>query len=253
MIKTYKIDLMKSKEDISFDTERHEIGDEIVYAICKNPLKKFKNVKSPFVKDSINESNYKKVFFILDCDEIINSKMTVFNNIKRIKIKINLKSINVHVQNYNSEYEQDIQDILQSLKIRFLTNKTEKTSYIYDKTCEYLDNLFMSKNLCQFENNKCIAKRDYDLTCGCCRHAKDLSFFSLMASEMVQCEYLKDTHCTADCITCKLYTCPTLNKLGIKIKIKDLFLVNNFYNIIQKIIIKSSPFTPKEKILKKLV
>ena len=253
MIKTYKIDMIKTKSDINYDLERYEIKNEIIYAICKNPLKKFKNFKSPYDKDLIDEKNYKTIFFILDFDEIVNSKMSVFKNIKKIKLKVLSNSIYVNIQNYKSSNEQDVQDILQALKIQFLHSKVEKVTYIYDKTCEYLDNQFITKNLCQFENNKCIAKRDYDLECGCCRHAKDMSFFSLMTSELVECEYLNDKRCIADCITCKLYTCPFLNKLGIKIKIKDLFLINNYFNFVQKLIIKTSPFTPKEKILKKLV
>ena len=253
MIKSYQINMIKSTSDINSEIERYEVKNEIVYAICKNPLKKFKNIQSPYNKDLIDETNYQKIFFILDFDEIVNSKLSVFKNIKKIKLKLKSKSIYVNIQNYKSSNEQDVQDILQTLKIQFLNSKAEKVNYIYDKTCEYLDNQFLSKNLCQFENNKCIAKRNFDIDCGCCRHSKDMSFFSLLSSEFVECEYLKDKHCTADCITCKLYTCPALNKLGIKIKIKDLFLINNYFNFIQKIIIRSSPYTPKEKILKKLV
>ena len=253
MVKTYQINLINNKNDITSNIQRQEGNNEIIYNICKNPLKKFKNIKSPFNKEKINTNNYQKVYFVLDFNEIINEKKELFNKIKKIKLLFDVKSFFVYIQNYKSSNEKDVIDILQSLKIHFLKTKLEKIDYIYDKTCEYLDNEFATRNICQFENNKCIAKRECDLTCGCCRHSKDRNFFSLLASEYVECEYLKNKHCSANCISCKLYTCPTLNKMGIKFRIKDLFLLNNYFSIRQRIIVKTYCFTPKEIIIRKLV
>ena len=72
---------------------------------------------------------------------------------------------------------------------------------------------------------------------------------------MVQCEYLdKNTYkCNAKCISCKLFTCDYLEKKGIKFKIKDMLLLDTFFNPLQKYCIKYKVFTPKEKIIKWLI
>ena len=253
MIKTYQINMHKNKSDILSTSSRNDINNEIIYAICDEPLKKFKNIQFPYARETINNTYYKNIFFILDFNEIVDNKKDVLNKIKKIKLKIDSNQIYAHIQHYKSSNEQDILDILSALKIQFLTSKAQKIDYIYDKTCEYLDNQFTTRNICQFENNKCIAKRDYDLNCGCCRHSKGRNFFSLLDSEFVVCEYLNNKQCTADCISCKLYTCPTLNKMGIKFRIKDLFLIDNYFSLRQKVIIKSYCFTPKEEIIKRLI
>ena len=253
MLKTYQINMHINKSDILSTSSRNDVQNEIIYTLCDNPLKKFKNIQSPYYNNCGDPHGYKKIIFVLDLDEIINSKKSVFKKIKKIRLKLNKIQIFAYIQNYKSSYENDILDILSALKIQFIQSKYHRIEYIYDKTCEYLDNEFTEKNICQFKNNKCIAKSEFDIDCGCCRHSKNRNFFSLLNSEYVTCEYLKNKHCTANCISCKLFTCPTLNKMGIKFRIKDLFLLNNYYNIRQKIIVKSYCFTPKDVIMKKLI
>ena len=72
---------------------------------------------------------------------------------------------------------------------------------------------------------------------------------------MVQCEYLdKNTYkCNAKCISCKLFTCDYLEKKGIKFRIKDILLLDTFFNSLQKYFIKYMVFTPKDKIIKRLM
>lgn len=58
--------------------------------------------------------------------------------------------------------------------------------------------------------------------------------------------------CGVKCISCKLFTCDYLEKKGIKFRIKDILLLDAFFNPIQKYFIKYMVFTPKEKIIRRL-
>ena len=159
------------------------------------------------------------------------------------------KTVQILILKYNSNEEGCIIDLIQSIKIQLLESIERKYDYIYDSVCNYLDNKFICDNICDFKNNRCVAKRDYNLTCGCCRHYK-----SFISTKLVQCEHLKDKKCSAHCITCKLFTCDYIvrNK-GIKFKIRDIFLLKNYLNPIQKLIILTSYFTTKERIMKRLL
>ena len=132
------------------------------------------------------------------------------------------------------------------------STKYERYNYIYDTVCDYLDSYFYGKNLCDFKNNKCGEKQNTSSTIGCCHHFKNkwLGPFS----KLVPCEYLNtDNTCTAKCISCKLFTCDYLEKKGIKFKIKDILLLNVFFNPLQKYFIKYMVFTPKDIIMKRLM
>jgi len=84
---------------------------------------------------------------------------------------------------------------------------------------------------------------------GCCYHFKN----KIIPDKLVLCEYLINKKCSVDCISCKLYTCPYLNKKGIKYKLNDILLIKCFFNPIQKLILKTRVFTQKEKILKEIL
>ena len=50
-----------------------------------------------------------------------------------------------------------------------------------------------------------------------------------------------------------VFTCDYLEKKGIKFRIKDMLLLDTFFNPLQKYCIKYKVFTPKEKIIKWLI
>ena len=75
----------------------------------------------------------------------------------------------------------------------------------------------------------------------------------IYSNKLVLCEYLVNRRCSAKCITCKLFTCDYLEKNGIKFRMNDILLIKCFFNPIQMLIMKCSPFTLKEKILKRLL
>ena len=106
-----------------------------------------------------------------------------------------------------------------------LKRKIDRYEYIYDVACNYLDNEFITKNICDFKNDKCFAKRDFNCTCGCCRHFKH--FFS---NKLVQCEYLIDKHCSAKCLPCKMFTCDEIVRdKKIEYRFSDIFLLDKFF------------------------
>lgn len=155
----------------------------------------------------------------------------------------------VIVFNSNGENEKDVFDLIRAIKIVLLKRKIDRYEYIYDVACNYLDNEFITKNICDFKNDKCFAKRDFNCTCGCCRHFKH--FFS---NKLVQCEYLIDKHCSAQCLPCKMFTCDEIVRdKKIKYRFSDIFLLDKFFNPIQKIVILMNCFNKKETIIKRLL
>lgn len=199
-----------------------------------------------------NGKGDEKLVFAFDCSNLLNKKNKIFNKIKHINKKVKKEigtSFRVIVFNNSEEYKKDVFDLIRAIKIVLLKSKFDKYEYIYDVACDYLDNEFICKNICDFKNDKCFAKRDFNCTCGCCRHFKH--FFS---NKLVQCEYLIDKHCSAKCLPCKMFTCDEIIKRkNIKYRFKDIFLLDKFFNPIQKVVILMNCFNTKEIILKRLM
>lgn len=210
-----------------------------------NVLKKEKLIlKIDFKK--INKSQYKR---------ILKKLLFIKNIMVKKKMDIGLLKTNKKMIGYIFNYDdtnKDYNDFISSINAILYNTRYERYNYIYDTVCDYLDNYFYGKNLCDFKNNKCGEKRNTSSTTGCCHHFKTkwLGPFS----KLVVCEHLKeDFTCNAKCISCKLFTCDYLEKKGIKFRIKDILLLNVFFNPLQKYFIKYMVFTPKDKIIKRLM
>lgn len=195
----------------------------------------------------INKKDYKK---------ILKHLLAIRNKVKRNKVKIGISDDdNVllgYVFNYD-ERNEDQKDFIKGVNAVFFNTRFKRYNYIYDEVCNYLDNYFYGKNLCDFQNNKCGEKRNTNTVTGCCHHFKNKALGPF--SKMVLCEYLnKETYtCDAKCLSCKLFTCDYLRSKGIQFKIKDILLLDTFFNPLQKYFIKYMVFTPKEKILRRLM
>lgn len=147
----------------------------------------------------------------------------------------------------NTKFYNELDVIINLAKIK---NKKDRIEYIYDKSCEYLDNEAKRLNYCDFKNDVCIAKRNpcrgKERKMGCCYHVKLFSF-----KEHQLCEYLsKDGTCSTKCFACKLYTCDAIKQ---KFRIRDITYADCFFNLLQKLVIRVSVLTPKEKIISKLL
>ncbi len=195
---------------------------------------------------NINKNEYKK---------LLKKLLFVKKIVSKTKIKIgqprDLKVLLGYVINYDIKNKEQ-NDFILAINAIFYNTRLARYNYIYDTTCDYLDSYFYGKNLCDFKDNKCGEKRNTSSTTGCCHHFKIKWLGPL--SKMVVCKHLKEDYtCGAKCISCKLFTCDYLQKKGIKFRIKDILLLDVFFNPIQKYWIKYMVFTPKEKIIKRLM
>lgn len=140
-------------------------------------------------------------------------------------------------------------EIIKCIKAILINEKEKRIEYIYDQVCRDLDEEFEKNNYCDFKDDICKAKRNCKekTTMECCHKFKNRI---LMSGGLQECPYLINKRCATQCITCKLFTCDAIN---VKFKLRDIPLIQYFFNPIQKLIVKISFFTKKEKIIKKLV
>ena len=240
---------IKLENNYYLEVENNEIKNTNKILDIKDlKLKDIKNKKVILLKidfNSFNEKEYKKILkHLLFIKSIINNKTEIGIN------KNNLKLLG-YIFNYNEDDEKQ-KDFILAINAIFYNSRYERYNYIYDTVCDYLDNYFYGKNLCNFKDNQCGEKRETASFNGCCHHYKNKILGPF--SKFVLCEHLKKDHtCGAKCISCKLFTCDYLENQGIKFRIKDILLLDTFFNPLQKYFIKYMVYTPKEKIIKRLM
>ena len=181
---------------------------------------------------SIDDSNfYKKIKKNKDKENIIVLKQN--GNI------IDLENIN-YLNDIDSKWK------LYSVIAANIKNLEKRYNYIYDIVCDYLDNEFQEKNICQFNNNKCIGVTDgyhcKESVNGCCYGRK-----------RGLCKNFIDGKCNIKSISCKLFTCRYLKKNKIKYYSDNIPLLKYFFNKRQKTIIEDSIFIDKEQIINMLL
>lgn len=210
--------------------------------------------------NSINNLNIFKLIFRKENDIVIilpmnNDKKKMKHYVRKLmrlrKHLLKKHNITIVLKNFN-ENEIIHNQFKQLLNVICSGDKYSIYSKAYDLACDYLDSYFYGKNLCDFYDNKCGYKKDYDLQVGCCRHfEKHRQLGLLLGEKLARCEYLgNDGRCTVKCLGCKLYTCPYLEKKGIKFKQKDIFVIDSIFNWKQKIYMKCMVYRPKEYIMK---
>ena len=237
----YYLKINNSAEDLINDVTNVE-------NISLNTVLKNKKIILKIDFNTINKKQYNKILKkLLFLKRLVSRNKTKFGTMKDSKILLG------YVINYNIE-NKDQNDFIIAINAAFYNTKYERYNYIYDTVCNYLDSFFYGKNLCDFKNNKCGEKRNTSSDIGCCHHYKNKLLGPLLPNNLMPCEHLKEDHtCDAKCIGCKLFTCGYLEKKGIKFRIKDILLLNVFFNPLQKYFIKTMVFTPKEKVIKKLM
>lgn len=211
--------------------------------ICKN---KVLLLKIDF--NTFNRKEYKNILkhlFFIKC----------FKSILKFEVGVleDSKILIGYVINYD-ENNKEHNEFISAVNAIYYNSRYDRYNYIYDNVCNYLDNFFYGKNLCDFKNNKCGEKRNTSSLTGCCHHFKP-KWLGPISPKLVLCEHLnnKNYTCDAKCISCKLFTCDYLEKKGVKFRIRDILLLDVFFNPIQKYFIKYMVYTPKEKILKRLM
>lgn len=163
------------------------------------------------------------------------------------KIKRYLRHDKKYLIKLETDYKNNIdlskiKEVVQAFNIKDIK---KRYTYIYDTVCTYLDNEFQKKRICNFKNNECIAVRK-GLYCnsnyGCC-----------YGPRRGKCKNLVNNRCKIKSISCKLFTCRYLKKNNVKFLIKDIPLLNLFFNYRQKYLISYSIFVDKEEMIEKLI
>ncbi len=187
---------------------------------------------------------------------LINNLIHLFELLHKHNLALNFNYNNSNVVamlSFNSDVKY-FNDICTSFSALVAQNKLEQYEIIYDAVCQYLDNEFSSKNLCDFCDNVCIAARNvmtYHKVNGCC-YTYNYGPGGILISRP-PCKYLVNSHCVADCISCKLHTCNYLTLQNIQFKIKDILLLNCFFSHKQHLVIKYNVFKTRQEILDKLI
>ena len=130
--------------------------------------------------ETINREDYKK---------ILKRLLNIKNYAKKSKINLGKKSeikevemkksgteSNLKIQigfllNYDENNKNHI-EFISAINAILYDNKFQRYNYIYDTVCDYLDNFFYGKNLCDFKENQCGEKRGTTSRIGCCHHFK---------------------------------------------------------------------------------
>lgn len=160
---------------------------------------------------------------------------------KKVNIYITIDNKDINISKEKDQRVINLYHIEQALNIK---NKKERYEYIYDVVCDYLDDCFRGKNLCEFKDDKCLGDRNkkFEKSCGCCN-----------GKTRGTCKYLVNGSCSIKCMGCKLFTCPSLRKKGIKFRIKDIPLLHYFFNLRQKEVLAYTIFTPKDEVIERLI
>ena len=232
--------------DDNIDNNKENIIDIKELTISKALSKDVFLLKINYKK--IKKEEYKKVL-----KKLLVIKEKLLKHKKQIGVKTDLKILLGYIINYDGNIQQQ-NEFISAINAIFYKSRYERYNYIYDTVCDYLDGFFYGKNFCDFKNNQCGEKRGTTSYIGCCHHYKNKLFGPLLSNNLIPCEHLKENHtCGAKCIACKLFTCDYLEKKGVKFRIKDILLLEVFFNPIQKYFIKCMVFTPKDIIIKRLM
>ena len=166
---------------------------------------------------------------------IIVSNVKDYNKLlKRIKLYKTIFYRRTFFVVENRINDENIDYIISALDIK---NRKKRIEYIYDKSCEIIDNKNKNKNICGFKNNMCYVQRKlkngkYN---GCCR----------------KCLYQTKSGCSTKNLTCKLFNCSEVKNRYEVVEYDDLKLLK-LLSLKNRIIVKSDYFSKREDVLKDL-
>ncbi len=165
---------------------------------------------------------------------LINNSNDYNNFLSKINIYKSILYCNTLFVLKNNINNQMIDYIINALNIK---NRKKRIVYIYDSSCELIDDNTKNINICGFKNNKCYVQRKIkNGKCnGCCR----------------MCIYQTKDGCPTKNLACKLFNCSEVRKRYEVIEYKDLKLLK-VLSLKNQIIIKSDYFSKREDVLKDL-
>lgn len=194
------------------------------------------------------------MLFTFEIDNDTNVKK-IIKNFQKIVKKIHKRKFELGIKKEDKNIIGEViikgdneknKEIIKCIKAILINEKEKRIEYIYDQVCRDLDEEFEKNNYCDFKDDICKAKRNCKekTTMGCCHKFKNRI---LMSGGLQECPYLINKRCATQCITCKLFTCDAIN---VKFKLRDIPLIQYFFNPIQKLIVKISFLPRKRKLLR---
>lgn len=148
----------------------------------------------------------------------------------------------------NDKYPQELGIILNMTDILNTRNKKEKYNKIYDRACDYLDNEFRTKNICDFKNNMCRCNREKckdKQVSSCCESLKSRKICENFDNEKKECKIKS--------LGCKLFVCPYLIKKGYYYRTGNVPYLKYFLSPRQKLIALTSHFKDKDENVNKMI
>ena len=166
-----------------------------------------------------------------------NGKYKIPLFIKLLAVKYKFKVINNQEGN---DYDKQVSLLVEALNIK---DRKQRIKFIYEKSCELLDNTFYGKNICEFKNNRCMHDRIHAISCdGCCKSNDG----------KLKCKYLINHKCSVKCLACKFHICYCVRNKGYKFKINDILMIKYLYNWKQKLFIYNDFFMSEDEVLEDL-
>ena len=144
---------------------------------------------------------------------------------------------------YDSEINdnKEIRQISLLVEASNIKRRKERLTFIYDKSCDLLDEIFNEKNLCKFKNNQCFVNRIHGCNVdGCCR----------FRDNKPACKFLTKHRCTTRNLACKLHVCSYLRKKGYYFKVNDIYMLRYLYSWKQKLFCYFNIFISRKEFLK---
>lgn len=165
---------------------------------------------------------------------LINDNNDYNKFLRKINIYKSILYYNTFFVVKNSVDDLMINDIVKALNIK---NRKKRIEYIYNKSCELIDNETKNINICGFKNGKCYVQQKLkNGKCnGCCR----------------KCLYQSNHGCLTKNLSCKLFNCSEVTSRYKTLKFDDLKILK-LLSYKNRIIIKSDYFSRREDVLKDL-
>lgn len=131
-------------------------------------------------------------------------------------------------------HDPNINYIVEALNIK---KRKDRIQYVYDKSCEMIDEKGKEKNICGFKNHKCYVQRETkSKACnGCCKY----------------CMYQTKNGCPTKNLACKLFNCSEVTSRHDVVKYRDLKILK-LLSLKNRFIVKSDYFSTREDVLKDL-
>ena len=164
----------------------------------------------------------------------IKTEQDYINFIKHLNLYKSIFYYNRYFKADSTIHKNDINQIVTALNKK---HRKERIQYIYDASCNRIDEKHEDCNICGFVNNQCYVQRKlqnkkYN---GCCR----------------RCLYQSTQGCQTKNLTCKLFNCSEVRARYDVLQYRDLNILKLF-SLKNRIIIQTDYFSSREDVLKDL-